>query len=313
MGGIKIGIGFGASGKEVPSARVIAGYAERAEELDIDSIWLSDHLVVRQPSLDIHCVMAAIAARTERIKMGPSVLTLPARHPLHVARTYATLDHLTGGRRRVILAVGIGASERECEASGVPRAERGARLEEGVSILRQLWAGEHVTHHGRFWSFDDVTIAPRPARGTLDVWIGGNSDVALRRVARYGDGWMPSFITPDEFRAGMARLRALGAERGREIDPGEAGVVMLAHVEETSQRAQDFARRSFSRGPVPLDALAERAAIGSPDDVARRVQAYVDAGCSKFVLFAVAPPEELVKQVELIGREVLPRFAGVSA
>jgi len=93
--------------------------------------------------------------------------------------------------------------------------------------MRKLWSAPRVTHHGRFYRFDDVTIEPRPARGPLDVWIGGRTEIALKRVARYGDGWFPSFITAGELRAGMAQLTAFAAARGRAIDPGEAGVLLL--------------------------------------------------------------------------------------
>jgi alkanesulfonate monooxygenase SsuD/methylene tetrahydromethanopterin reductase-like flavin-dependent oxidoreductase (luciferase family) len=189
MSGITIGIGFGTARTGVPTPAEICSYAERAEDLGIDSIWLSDRITGAQ--LDIACVMALFAARTKKIKMGPSVLTLPAHNPVHVARSYATLDHLTGGRRRIIMAVGIGNDPKQCLAAGIPVEERGARMEEGVDVLRKLWSEPHVTHRGRFYQFEDLSIEPRPVGGPLDVWIGGRTDVALKRVARYGDGWFP--------------------------------------------------------------------------------------------------------------------------
>src|SRR4030095_6721887 len=120
VGKIKIGVGFSISRAGIPDAREIGLFAERVEALGIDSIWPSDHIVSRQPSLDVHCLMALIAARTERVKMGPSVLSLPARDPVQVAKIYATLDHLSGGRRRIILAIGLGTDPRDCTVSGVP-------------------------------------------------------------------------------------------------------------------------------------------------------------------------------------------------
>jgi alkanesulfonate monooxygenase SsuD/methylene tetrahydromethanopterin reductase-like flavin-dependent oxidoreductase (luciferase family) len=125
--------------------------------------------------------MALFAARTKKIKMGPSVLTLPAHNPVHVARSYATLDHLTGGRRRIIMAVGIGNDPKQCLAAGIPAEERGARMEEGVDVLRKLWSASHVTHRGRFYQFEDLSIEPRPVGGPLDVWIGGRTNRAQTR------------------------------------------------------------------------------------------------------------------------------------
>ncbi len=308
MSGVRIGIGFGGGRLGLPAPEVLCAYAERAEDLGIDSIWLSDRVVGPQAHLDIGCVMALFAARTKRIKMGPSVLTLPAHHPVHVARTYATLDYLTGGCGRVIMAVGLGSDARDCQAVGIPADERGARMEEGVAVLRKLWAGPRVTHHGRFYHLDDVTIEPRPARGPLDVWIGGRTDVALKRVARYGDGWFPSFITADEFRTGMQQLIAYGAERGRTIDPGEAGTVLLTCVTDDAGRAESLlqlAAASFRQSPAEM---APRCAIGNAEAVVARVQSFVDAGCSKFVLFPLAPADELVAQIELFGTQIVPRF-----
>lgn len=309
MGGIKIGIGFGLWRQGMPSPDEICAYAERAEDLGIDSIWLSDRIVSKQPTLDIACVMAMFAARTKRIKMGPSVLTLPARNPVEVAKTYATLDYLTGGNRRVIMAVGIGSDPRDCLAVGVPPEERGGRLAEGVAVLRKLWAGPNVTHEGKYYRFSDVTIEPRPARGALDIWVGGRTPLALKRVARYGDGWFPSFITPAEFREGMIQLKQLGQEQGRAIDEDEAGVVLLAHVSEDRALAREMQERTAQALGIPAEALAPRAAFGPPEEIADKLREFIDAGCTKYVLWPIGSPETLVPQIESYGRRIVPQFA----
>jgi probable F420-dependent oxidoreductase len=308
MAGIKIGIGFGIWRQGLPSPESIVAYAERAEDLGIDSIWLSDHIVSREPSLDTSCVMALFAARTKRIKMGPSVLTLPARDPVQVAKTYATLDYLTGSRGRVIMAVGLGSDPRDCEVSGIAKEERAGRLEEGVEVMRKLWSGTHVTHDGKFYNFTDVTLTPRPSKGALDVWIGGRTNAALRRVAKYGDGWFPSFVTPEEFKTGMEQLVAYGTTYGRTIEPGEAGVLILTYASRDRARTQAVSQKLSEAFPVPSEAMAARCAVGTPEEVVEKVQRYVAAGCSKYVLWPISPPDELVQQIELYGREIVPRF-----
>jgi probable F420-dependent oxidoreductase len=308
VGKIKIGVGFSVSRAGLPDGREIRAFADRVEARGIDSIWPSDHIVSRQPSLDVHCLMALIAARTERVKMGPSVLSLPARDPVQVAKIYASLDHLSGGRRRVILAVGLGTDPRDCTVSGVPAEDRGARMREGVEVLRKLWSGPDVTHRGRFYSFENVSIEPRPVGGPLDVWIGGNSDLALKRVARYGDGWLPSFITPAEFSAGMVKLAGYCAETGRKVEADEAGVLILTHVSDSAAGAREVAERLLRRAPIPQESFAERSAIGTVEECIDRVQRYVDAGCTKFVLFPLAGAGDLLPQVDRIGERILPRF-----
>ncbi|HUI28220.1 MAG TPA: LLM class flavin-dependent oxidoreductase [Candidatus Kryptonia bacterium] len=308
MGGIKIGIGFGLFRLGMPSPETICAYAERAEDLGIDSIWLSDHIAGRQPHLEISCVMALFAARTKRIKMGPSVLTLPARDPVQVARTYATLDYLSGSCGRVIMAVGLGSDPRDCLACGIKPEERVGRLEEGVEVLRKLWAGPNVSHQGTFYHFDDVTIEPRPAKGALDIWIGGRSNPALRRTAKYGDGWFPSFVSPAEFQTGMAKLTAYGAQLGRTIDPREAGIVLLTYANRDRSRARQVAELVAQAFRAPAESMATRCAIGTPEECVAKIQTYVAAGCTKYVLFPIVPPDELVAQIELYGREIVPGF-----
>lgn len=308
MSGIKIGIGFGLWRLGMPSPDTICSYAERAEAVGIDSIWLSDHIVSRNPELEISCIMAMFAARTKKIKMGPSVLTLPARDPVQVAKTYATLDYLTGGSGRVIMAVGLGSDPRDCLACGIPPEERAKRMEEGVQVLRKLWAGPHVTHEGRFYQFTDVTIEPRPAKGSLDIWIGGKSDLAIKRTARYGDGWFPSFVTPEEFKVGMEKLMAYGEQYGRAINPREAGVLILTHVSDDRARAQKVAQQFFHGFPLPPESLPARCAIGTAEECIEKIQSYVDVGCTKFVLWPVAPPDELIPQIERYGQEIIPHF-----
>ncbi len=303
-----IGIGFGLWRFGMPSPETICLYAERAEDLGIDSIWLSDHVVSRQPDLDISCVMAMFAARTKQIKMGPSVLTLPARDPVQVAKTYATLDYISGGCGRVVMMVGLGSDPRDCLACGIPPEERAARLEEGVEVLRKLWAGPHVTHEGKFYKFTDVTIEPRPARGPLDVWIGGKSNAAVKRAAKYGNGWLPSFVTPEEYKASMEKLFAYGDQYGRPVDPRETGVLLITHASHNRPRAQEMAQKFFQGFPLSPESLPARCAIGTPEECVEKIQAYIEAGCSKYVLWPIAPPEELVSQIEIYGKEILPHF-----
>ena len=305
MSGIKIGIGLGTARSGVASAQQLCAYAERAEDLGIDSVWLSDRVTGTQ--LDIVAVMALIAARTRRIKMGPAVLTLPAHHPVHVARAYATLDHLSGGCGRVIMAVGLGNDPRQCLAVGIAPEERGGCMEEGVAVLRKLWSAPHVTHQGRYYRFENLTIEPRPARGPLDVWIGGRSDVALKRVGRYGDGWFPSFITPAEFADGMRRLLGYGRERGRDIDRREAGVLLLCHVTEDRTQADAILQLVAASGQIPPESIAERCAVGPAAACVETLQRFVAAGCTKFVLFPICPPEELVPQIETYASQILAR------
>ena len=307
MSGVKIGIGFGQWKYGLPDPELLCQAAEFAETVGLDSLWLSDHIVTRNPTLDITCLFAMIAARTKRLKMGPSVLTLPARHPLQVAKTYATLDYVSNGR--MIMAVGSGSDVRDLEACGIPPQERAKRLEEGIEILRKLWTESNVNYHGKFYHFENVTIEPKPKKGSLDIWIGGKSEAILKRTARMGDGWFPALTTPQEFKVDMDKLIGYGKEYGRTMNPREAGVLLLTHVSDDREAAWQTVA-PFLRGlPMSPEAVAERCIVGPAEECVEKLQRFVEAGCVKFVLRPACPPTEILSQIELYGKAILPHFS----
>src|SRR5689334_2660972 len=134
---IKVGVGFGLWSMGVPKPETIVSVAEKAEHWGVDSFWLADQIMPRTPDLDVVAVLSLLASRTSRIKLGPSVLLLNLRHPLLVAKAFATLDYLSNGR--IVMAVGTGANLAEYAAMGVPTEARGARLDEAIQVLRTVW------------------------------------------------------------------------------------------------------------------------------------------------------------------------------
>src|SRR5262249_29727591 len=181
------------------------------ERTEIDSIWFSDRLSSPIPVLEPMTTMAAVAARTRRLKFGPSVLIAPFRSPVLAARQLAMLDYLSGGR--VLPAGGIGGGqEREFLGPGVPLRERGGRTGGAVQVRRGCWEESEVTFAGEFWKLDRITVLPRPIQQPMPLWIGGNSEAAMRRAGRMGDGWIPSFITPEQFRVGVDKTLGFAAE-----------------------------------------------------------------------------------------------------
>src|SRR5919198_329926 len=242
---IKLGIGFGGWRLGTPSTGTIFELIDKAEAWGIDSMWLSDHIidVGAHPELDTPSMLAAIAARTTRMKMGPSVLLLPLRHPVIAAKTFATLDYLAPGR--VICAVGLGANPKEFGALGMTIEHRAGKLDEGMVLMRQLWSESHVTFTGKYYQVEDVTIEPRPARGYIDLWVGGRTDFALKRVARLGDGWFASRVTPQQFREGRQKIAEFARDYGRDDADIEAGAIVFCHVADHSQDARAVAERFF--------------------------------------------------------------------
>ena len=194
-------------GSSVPDGGRLRDLAQAAEELGYDSIWAGDHISYRNPILDVVVALSTFAAATERITIGAGIVLLPLRHPSVVAKEFASLDHVSGGR--VILGVGVGGeSAKDFEAVGVDPRERGARTDEAMQALRELFRG-HASFSGRFFSFEDVEIEPGPARpGGPPLWVGGRSPAAIRRAAVLGDGWIPIWMSAERFREGLALLPA---------------------------------------------------------------------------------------------------------
>src|SRR5207245_489776 len=165
------------------------------ERTEIDSIWFSDRLSSPLPVLEPMTTMAAVAARTRRLKFGPSVLIAPFRSPVLAARQLAMLDYLSGGR--VLPAVGIGVEqEREFLAAGVPFKERGRRTDEAIAIMRKVWAEDEVTFAGEFWKLDRITVLPKPVQRPMPLWIGGHGEAAMRRAGRPAGGGSKFILRP---------------------------------------------------------------------------------------------------------------------
>jgi probable F420-dependent oxidoreductase len=306
MGAIKMGIGFGLWQQGIPDAATLFEYIDRAEAWGVDSVWLSDHLMGERAEVSIVPMMAAIAARTRRLKFGPSVMMLPLRHPIAVAKDAATLDFLSGGR--FIMAVGLGADEHEADALNVPRTQRGSLLDESITILRQLWSGAHVSYHGKHFHFDDVTINPRPTK-KIDLWIGGRSEAALRRVARLGDGWFASFVTPQEFATGVAKIAEYAATYERGDDEIEAGSIVFCHVDADGDKARrDFAAFFAGNRRRPPEEMLARSAVGTPAECQEILQRYVDHGLTKFALWPACPPAQLLRQLAYYAHDLIPSF-----
>ncbi|MGA9866332.1 MAG: LLM class F420-dependent oxidoreductase [Acetobacteraceae bacterium] len=210
---MRLGIHLPHAGEQATPV-LIRRFAIRAEELGIDDVWVSEHIIVprdqfpRSPLFyDPVLSLTWAAAVTTRVRLGTSVLVLPMRHPLPLAKELATLHNFSDGR--LILGVGVGWLAPEFAALGVPFNERGRRLDEGLAMMRAVWSQDPVTFRARHIPavIEGMTMTPMPIR-PIPIWFGGSSDAALRRTARLGDGWHGSRETPEQAAAIVARLRA---------------------------------------------------------------------------------------------------------
>ncbi|HSA50879.1 MAG TPA: LLM class flavin-dependent oxidoreductase [Yinghuangia sp.] len=305
---------FGAAALPEPDRAWLAA----VERLPIASVWQGGHVLPRQASGEAVTRLSLMTAWTERVRVGTAVLMLPLYHPVLAAKQLADLDAWSGGR--VSVGVGVGGEfPHEFEAMGVPVRERGARTDEAMTVLRALWQREPVTHHGRFFDLDKVELHPvappgadpSPGRaGGPPLLVSGRKEPAMRRAARRGDGWMPYLLSPNAYARSVRTIRDEADTAGRDLAGFEWALYLYCSVRRDGDQARDevaaFLGGAYGGKP---DAMLQRIApAGTPEEVAARIQEYVDAG-ARHVIISPAAHDDTLGIVRLAAEEVLPRLS----
>lgn len=285
------------------------GIARMAEERGFDSIWCGDHLSFHNPIYESLTLLASYTGITKRIKLGTAVYLLALRSAAVAAKVTSTLDVLSGGR--LIFGVGVGGENpKEFELAGVPHRERGARVTEAIDVVRALWRDTPATFKGRFTSFENVSIDPKPVQKPgPPIWIGGRSDAALARAGRQGDGWVSYVIHAERYRQSVDKIRMAAQAAGRSADD-----IVMAHLTFIAVgRDGDRARRQWierisKRYAQDFTPLADKYGVfGTPDQCIEQIERFRAAGCSYFILSPSCPPEEEREQLEMMAAEIVPR------
>ena len=302
-----------AEGPWLPEAEDGRAMVELIDRLGYDSLWVGDHLSFAIPILDPFIQLAQAATYSARLALGVGVYLLPLRHPGPVAKQVASLDHLSSGR--LILGVGVGGEfKTDFEVAGVSVSERGARLTEGIHVLRKLWSGETVSHDGTYFSFPELTMSP-PARqpGGPPIWCGGRSAAALRRVGEIGDGWLSYVVTPAMYKESLNRIHDAAAAAGGPDRPFGTGHLLFATIDDTYESALDKATETLSvRYAMDFRAAAKKyCALGRPQDIAERLLEFHAAGARHVIMDFVGPYEDRDRQIIRFAEEVLPLMKGL--
>lgn len=258
--------------------------ARRAEELGFDAGWVGDHLWGHAPWLDASVALSAAAAVTERLMLGFSVMLIGLRPPAWAAKQLQSIYALSGGR--LVLGVGVGGEyPEEFEAAGVDVAKRGKRVDETLAVLSDLLLGRRVDYDGETVSVHANPLTPAVPR-LPRILIGGRSEAALRRTARFGDGWLPMWLSPDTLVERSARLRELAAEHGR--PQPSITLLILVHVDEDLERSRrEAAEHLEGQYKLPLHVVERWAALGPREQVAETLQSYVDVGVGELILMTL--------------------------
>ncbi|MGW1991532.1 LLM class flavin-dependent oxidoreductase [Embleya sp. NPDC001921] len=316
--------------------------ARIAEEAGFDTATVGHHHFMPGNMSDPLTLLAAVAARTDTLRVGTGIFQLPVHHPLRVAEQVATIDEISGGR--VTLGVGLGWWPLEYAAHGSEFRTRGARMEEALEILRLVWTRENVAYRGRFHDFPELTVYPRPVQEHIPLWVAGVADAAVERAARLGDAWLCGPVQSlakarsclAVYRAACARharrpdwvLRRyawLGKDRrtvAEEVLPAYVGGLLehwRASAEDATER--DLFHRLDAGEHVPAEEIArDRLLWGGPEDVIAQIADYRDrtGGDHIHAAFGAGLPgdtgptstrgsfDELASMIALFGKEVIP-------
>ena len=279
----------------------LRAFVSRAEASGITRLVLGDHVTFKGgQGFDGLQNATAVAVLTDRVVVETAVYLLTLRHPVPVARQIAGLAALAPGR--VIFGVGVGGDDpAELRACGVDPSTRGKRMDESLGIVRALIAGESVSARGRFFRLDGVRVRPVPAR-SVPILVGGRSDAALRRTARYGDGWLGLWVSPKRYADACAQVAAQATEFGRGTTRWQHGMHVWCGLGDDRDRARArLAGEMESLYKVGFDRFEKYSPYGRPADIAEALLPYVEVGCRSFNLIATAEgAEQLIDGVQLV-------------
>ena len=278
---------------------------DRCEAGGIDSIWHSDQLL--GPTLEPVAMMAALAARTRRMRFGASALVVPFRDPVVLAKEFATIAFLSGGRLLPVFGVGNGP-DPYWAATGTPPEGRGARSNEAIELIRLLLEQDEVRYAGEHYRYEGPGIRPRPAK-PIPLWIGGNAPAALRRTARLGDGWLGSMIGPAEAGAARRQIERELDAADRTIDGDHYGITLIARIGSPDDPviAQTRKRLAANVAKQPASSVEDMLAVGTTEQVSALLRRYVGEGMSKFVLIPIAnDTSDFFEQAERLIEAVVP-------
>jgi probable F420-dependent oxidoreductase len=293
-----------------PETAPLLVMAERAEASGFDSVWIGDSLIAK-PRHEPLTLLAAVAARTKRVRLGTAVLLPALRNPVVLAQIVATLDRIAEGR--VILGVGIAADapaiRKEFAAAGVPWDRRVGRYLETLEICRALWSRDGVTFSGKHFTLDNVTMEPKPHRpGGPPIWIGGSGPTALRDAARY-DAWFPTGPSVDFFAEHFPQVQAAARAAGRAPDAvtGAAYVTLAldASPAAAEQRLHGFLETYYG-APARVIMARQATYAGPVEGCVEWLQRWVDAG-ARHISLRFAGGDQLA-QVDGAARQLLPRL-----
>jgi len=278
-------------------------FAKKCEAMGCHSMWSIDRIAY--DNLEPLTVLAAAAGATQRIRLGTSVLLGNTRHPTHLAKIVATLDFISNGR--FTLGLGFGSRDNDYKAVEIPYEHRGSRAVEQVQLMKRLWTEDNVSHKGRFFNLENVTIGPRPIQKPHPpIWTGGSAEVALKRAGTWADGYICGSSAIADFQVTWEKIAGYAAAAGRNPNAIERASLAFMAIDDDKAKSvkcvEDYTMRYYGRIRNPVESSS---VVGSPEQCVERIQYFFSKGLSTLII-GVADPDP--RQLDLFGEKVLPKL-----
>ncbi|MBI2803176.1 MAG: LLM class flavin-dependent oxidoreductase [Gammaproteobacteria bacterium] len=288
----------------------VAASARRIEALGFDVLGCGEHVSFHGDTANGFVSLGVAAGATTHIQLMSAITLVPLYPAALLAKLGAALDVASGGR--FMLGVGVGGEfPNEFEACGVPVKQRGSRTDDALEVITRTWTETNVTYHGRYTTLNDFSLKPLPIQKPRPpIWVSGRKEAAMRRAARYADGWLPYMYTPEQLAESIAKVKQFGSEYGRDMSQFTPGIFLFTAVHEDRQTGFDMANDKLSvQYAQDFSKLAPKYALaGDPAQCRARLKEYIEAG-ARFAFLSTACPDGYIdRNLELISSEIVAHF-----
>ena len=303
----KINIEFGTA---LRSPYEVAKLSQQIEGLGYDILGCGEHVSFYGDTANGLVSLSVAAGATKTVRLMSTITLVPLYPAALLAKMGAALDVASGGR--FSLGVGVGGEfANEFSACGVPVNERGVRTDDALEVITRTWTGTDVTYDGRFTKLENFSLKPLPIQKPRPpIWVSGRSEAAMRRAAKYADGWLPYMYTPEQLADSITKIRAYGEELGRDMSDFTFGVYIFTAMHDDNDTAVKYASERLSaQYSQDFSKLVHKFALaGDPDRCQTRLQEYVDAGATMVFVSAACPDDYIDTNLELISKSLIPAF-----
>ncbi len=295
-------------GTTLRSAYDVARLAKQIEDLGYDFLGCGEHVSFHGETANGIVSLSVAAGATERIKLMSAITLVPLYPAALLAKMGAALDVASGGR----FTLGVGGEfPNEFEACGVPVKQRGSRTDDALEVITRTWTQTDVTYEGRYTTLKNFSLKPLPIQKPRPpIWVSGRTDAAMKRAAKYADGWLPYMYTPEHLAKSIETIKAFGEELGTDLSDFTFALYIFSAVHEDNDTAVKYATDRLSKQYAQdfSELVHKYALAGDPDKCKARLQEYIDAGASAVFVSSACPDDYIDANMEMLAKTVIPAF-----